>query len=176
MTNAWRRVGALLAIFGLTVSACGGDDEAAPPSSSTTSTTLLVPVAPPSSDTCTGREPAAAADLELELDPVGVLVRGQISWSLTLTNHGDDAVELVFPSGQDGDVVLRDENGRESYRWSSNLSFTQALRCQVVPPGRAARYALGGVLRARPGRYTAIATVAARPRVLPARGEVTVSS
>ena len=44
--------------------------------------------------------------------------------------HGATATpwELTFPSGQDFDIVIRNSNGEEVYRWSEGRFFTQAVR------------------------------------------------
>jgi hypothetical protein len=124
---------------------------------------------------CTGDEPAPTADLTLDLAPSGTLVRGDVSWHLTVRNEGAAAVELVYATSQDGDVVLRDARGAEVYRWSAGLAFTEALRCQVLEPGQRADLFLGGVLRAAPGTYRLEATVAARPAPPPVEREVEVA-
>jgi len=46
---------------------------------------------------------------------------------LTLRNTTATPSELIFNSGQQFDLVLYDENGKEVYQWSRGKAFTQAL-------------------------------------------------
>jgi hypothetical protein len=160
------------------VAGCGRDEGTGPPTSASTSTTEPPTVAapPPGRVPCSGDEPVRSADLALAVRPLGPLVAGNVSWHLTVTNEGAAAVELVYPTGQDGDIVLRDATGAEAFRWSAALSFTQAVRCQVLAPGHHADLFLGGVLRVPPGRYELEATVAASPAPEPVVAEVSVSA
>lgn len=47
---------------------------------------------------------------------------------ITIRNTKNTPLELTFPSGQDFDVVIRNEKGEEVYRWSQGRVFTQAIR------------------------------------------------
>ena len=87
---------------------------------------------------------------------------------LTLRNTGDEPVSLVFPSGQDYDLVIRDENGETVYRWSEGRFFTAMVGTVMFGPGEK-NFALlipladkgGNPLPA--GRYTAEAWLATTP-------------
>ncbi|MGH9660002.1 MAG: BsuPI-related putative proteinase inhibitor, partial [Bryobacteraceae bacterium] len=54
---------------------------------------------------------------------------------LTLRNTQPKPVDLMYPSGQAYDLVLRKESGEVVYRWSEGKVFTQALRNESVGPG-----------------------------------------
>ncbi len=51
-----------------------------------------------------------------------------ITVRMTLRNTTGTPLELTFPSGQDYDVVIRNERGGEVYRWSNGRAFTLAIR------------------------------------------------
>ncbi|MBS1825554.1 MAG: hypothetical protein JST93_09560 [Acidobacteria bacterium] len=51
-----------------------------------------------------------------------------ITVRMTLRNTTGTPLELTFPSGQDFDVVIRNEKGDEVYRWSNGRAFTLAIR------------------------------------------------
>ncbi|MBL8218589.1 MAG: hypothetical protein JNL62_05145 [Bryobacterales bacterium] len=51
-----------------------------------------------------------------------------ITVRMTLRNTTGTPLELTFPSGQDFDVVIRNEKGDEVYRWSNGRGFTLAIR------------------------------------------------
>lgn len=66
----------------------------------------------------------------LQATTVGDAVR----FVLQVTNTTGSPIELRYPSGQSYDfAVLRD--GREVWRWSSGMMFTQALRAETLAPG-----------------------------------------
>lgn len=51
-----------------------------------------------------------------------------ITVRMTLRNTTGTPLELTFPSGQDFDVVIRNDKGDEVYRWSNGRAFTLAIR------------------------------------------------
>ncbi len=51
-----------------------------------------------------------------------------ITVRMTLRNTTATPLELTFPSGQDYDVVIRNDKGDELYRWSNGRGFTLAIR------------------------------------------------
>jgi hypothetical protein len=51
-----------------------------------------------------------------------------ITVRMSLRNTTGTPLELTFPSGQDFDVVIRNEKGDEVYRWSNGRAFTLAIR------------------------------------------------
>lgn len=86
---------------------------------------------------------------------------------MTLRNTQTNPVAVAFPSGQDFDLVLKDQSGTEVYRWSAGKMFTQIFRnLQItgeknwvavipdsVPDGRYTAEAF--LSTAPPGQYTA---------------------
>jgi hypothetical protein len=160
-----------------------GDAVLIPPSGATSPTSgppitdPLAAAAPPAAATCAGRAASrdrVAEDLDLRVQLGATLETGRVRWGLTVTNRGDGAVTLVYPTSQDGDVVLR-HDGAAAYRWSAGQSFAQGERCQVIGAAQQYRVELGGVpLDVEPGDYTLVASLAAAPTPAPARVEVTI--
>ena len=147
------------------------------PTSGPPNTDPLASAAPPDPATCEDRSasPAAAAgDLDLRVVLGETLESGRVRWALELENQGDEPVTLVYPTAQDGDVVLR-QGAEEVYRWSAGRSFAQSERCQVIGAAQSFRVELGGVpLEVEPGDYALVASLAATPAPRPARVDVTV--
>lgn len=163
-----------------------GDAVLIPPSDATSPTTgppntdPLASAAPPAASTCTGRTASpdrVADDLELRVQLRATLETGRVRWALVVTNRGDAAATLVYPTSQDGDVVLRRTGDDDvAYRWSEDQSFAQSLRCQVIGAAQQYRVELTGVpLDVEPGEYTLVATLAADPAPAPARVDVTIT-
>jgi hypothetical protein len=60
---------------------------------------------------------------------------GEVRFTLQVTNTGERALELVFPTGQSYDFAVRPRGGdAESWRWSADRMFTQAVRSEALPP------------------------------------------
>lgn len=57
-----------------------------------------------------------------------------VRFLLQVTNASEEPVGLVFPSGQTYDFAVR-QGGRELWRWSDGMGFTQAIRNVTVAPG-----------------------------------------
>lgn len=166
-----------------TVPADGGDAVLIPPTGETSPTSgppntdPLAAAAAPHPATCEGRSaspPAAADDLELRVVLGESLEAGRVRWALEVRNQGDTAATLVYPTAQEGDVVLR-RGGEEVYRWSADRSFAQAERCQVIGAAQVYRLELArSPLDVEPGDYELVARLAAAPAPDPVRLDVTV--
>ena len=132
-----------------------------PPSSDPASGAL-----PPEAAGCDpeGASPAAVAgELELRVRLGETLGAGPVRWVLTVANTGDETASLVYPTAQDGGVVLSKE-GRERYRWAAASSFAQVVRCQTIAPGQQYRFELPGTsLDVPAGTYRLEASLAATP-------------
>jgi hypothetical protein len=77
----------------------------------------------------------------------------------TITNTGDDPIELQFRDGQSVEFVVL-ENGTECWRRSDSRLFTQAIRSERLAPEKPAIYECEWST-AESGRYTARATLCA---------------
>jgi len=151
--------------------------DATSPTSGPPNTDPLAAAAPPAAATCEGRSAGpdrVADDLDLRVQLGVTLETGRVRWGLAVTNRGDAPVTLVYPTSQDGDVVLR-RDGAVAYRWSAGQAFAEGVRCQVLGAAQQYRVELGGVpLDVEPGDYTLVASLAASPTPAPARVEVTI--
>ncbi|MGI6225629.1 MAG: BsuPI-related putative proteinase inhibitor [Peptococcales bacterium] len=61
---------------------------------------------------------------------------GKTVFSFALTNHSNQTKKLQFNSGQQFEVVITDEKGKEVYRYSDGKFFTQALIYQDLKPNQ----------------------------------------
>lgn len=105
----------------------------------------------------------------------GVAVdRAGTSARLTLRNTTGTPLELNFGSGQTFDVAVRDEEGKDVWRWSEGRGFTLALRTETVsgerlwvvklPVLKPGRYSVEGWLTTSGGqRFAASAGLEVRP-------------
>lgn len=120
-----------------------------------------------------GSGPGVGVSLELRhTEPLqaGAPVR----WTLVLRNDTPRPLDLEFPSGKDGDVVLR-QGGRERYRWSADRMFTTAVRTLSAGPNETLTFALESPgLTVGPGEYQLVATLASSEKVPPLERTVTV--
>jgi hypothetical protein len=123
----------------------------------------LTPVAPAPAIHVRRRDAAtskAQVKLTSKLD-VAVASR-EVHFALVVTNVGDKHAELNFPSGQSYDFVVVDSTGREVWRWALGRMFTQSVQNQQLGVRDAMRVSetwTPAKVKAKPGRYTAIATL-----------------
>lgn len=166
------------AVVGLVVllvaaGACGGDDaDEIDPVTTTT--------APPSTESSTGSDddPATVAPgvFELALASDDTVPAGPHIWALELRNITDAPVDVVFPTSQQGDVVLR-RDGEVVHRWSDGRFFAQQVIEETIPPDAALPIALDDDLSGlEPGTYEAELTTTARGTVEPVVTSVRVVS
>lgn len=62
-------------------------------------------------------------------------VGDKMRFELSLTNETSERVVLLFPSGQQFEIVVRDQNGDEVYRYSEGKMFTMAIVTKEMAPG-----------------------------------------
>ena len=60
---------------------------------------------------------------------------GRLYLKLTVTNEGTAPYHVAHPTGQNYDFALLDAKGRTIWRWSDDMSFTQALQTYTLAPG-----------------------------------------
>lgn len=126
--------------------------------------------AAPSTEGAEGEALALAAEVPDEL------VSGEpVTWRLAVTNRSDEPVVLTFPTGQQGEVVLRDGSGEEVLRWSEGMMFTQAVSEIPLAPESSVTFDLPGDLDVEPGTYELEASVPSDPAPAPVTREVTVT-
>lgn len=139
----------LLGLLAVLAVACGGDDGGE------------------------GGDGVAGGDLVVDVEVPEPLVPGDVVFTVTVENRGDDDVTLEFSSGQRADVQLLD-GGEAVYTWSAARSFIQALGEETVPAGERIEFELDDVLDVGPGEYDLVATVTATGEDLSVRREVAV--
>lgn len=86
----------------------------------------------------------------------------EVRFALVVTNIGNKHAELNFPSGQSYDFAVVDSTGREVWRWAQGRMFTQSVQNQQLGARDAMRVSetwTPAKVKAKPGRYTAIATL-----------------
>lgn len=96
------------------------------------------------------------------------LTQDQANFTFSLTNVFDTAAHLVFSSGQQFELVVKDAEGTEVYRFSDGRLFTMALIYEELPPGASLTWSDVWDLKDKdgrpvaPGRFQAEITVLAR--------------
>jgi len=83
----------------------------------------------------------------------------EVRFALDVKNVGGKHIELDFPNGQSYDFVVVDSVGREIWRWSRGRMFTQGVQNKQLGTGQGMRVSETWNRPARPGHYTAIATL-----------------
>ena len=91
----------------------------------------------------------------------------QLPVRVTLTNRGDRAVELSFPSEQRIEILLHDSAGRVVTRWSENRAFEEKPGNLLINPNEHVEYSETIATRElAPGRvFTVEVTVPAYPEL-----------
>ena len=72
--------------------------------------------------------------IELPPEPVKLSEVRQLPVHVLLTNRGDHAVELTFPSEQRIEILLHDSSGRVVTRWSENRTFAETVGVVLINP------------------------------------------
>ena len=118
---------------------------------------------------------SASTEKRVRFSPVSEpLVAGEaLWWAFDVKNTEAIPLDLIFSSGQRGEVVLT-QSGVEKYRWSAGKAFTEAIQSVPLEPGKALTVVLNDTARVAPGEYELTARVTAS--VGPAGGPDTPGS
>ena len=138
----------------------------------------ITPEAPTPRLTRAMREEIAKQPLATTVDVVvrnagdGKAGAREVQLAFRITNRGDKKVELMFPSGQTHDFVVRDESGREVWRWSEGRMFTQALQSKLLNGSETTTYEETWPAGARHGRFTVVATLRSTSHAMEQTAEI----
>ena len=78
--------------------------------------------------------------IDLPSEPVKLSEMRQLPVHVLLTNHGERALELVFPTEQRIEILLHDSSGRVVTRWSENRAFADKPGTLLINPGEHVEY------------------------------------
>lgn len=118
-------------------------------------------------------DPVTGLAVRLDVSPLPPRSGEAVRWEISVANRGDGARALMFPSGQEGDVVL-EADGVERYRWSRDKAFVLMITERELAAGEMWSFALDDVLDVEPGRYSLLAVVTATPRPPVVEAEISV--
>ncbi len=105
--------------------------------------------------------------VQLAPEPVKLSEMRQLPVTVSLTNRGDRAVELNFPTEQRIEIYLHDAAGRTVTRWSDNRAFEPTPATILINPNEHLEYSETIATRElAPGRvFTVEALVPAYPEL-----------
>ncbi len=101
----------------------------------------------------------AKADAKIDTRLNVSVAKNDVRLALDVRNTGGRHAELTFPSGQSYEFIVVDSAGKEVWRWSHGRMFTQGITNKQLGAGEAMQIGETWKEGAKPGRYTAIATL-----------------
>ncbi len=78
--------------------------------------------------------------VDLPSEPVKLSEIRQLPVQIRLTNRGERAVELKFPTEQRIEILLHDATGRVVTRWSENRAFAEQVGTLLINPNEYVEY------------------------------------
>jgi hypothetical protein len=102
----------------------------------------------------------------------------RVAFTFTVTNDGDEPVELEFRDSGKADITIREGDGSdgvgaERWRWSDGRMFAQVIQHEALAPGETAAYGFEWPDPV-PGSHAARATLRAHGHDCEARTEFSV--
>ena len=79
--------------------------------------------------------------VDLPSEPVKLSEVRQLPVHVRLTNRGERAVELKFPTEQRIEILLHDATGHVVTRWSENRAFAEQVGTLLINPNEYVEYA-----------------------------------
>jgi uncharacterized repeat protein (TIGR01451 family) len=101
-----------------------------------------------------------------------VTVSDDVQFTFTVTNDGDDPVDLSFSDALEADFAVLDD-GTERWRFSEGRMFAQMLGSETLDPGGTTTYEATWD-DPESGEYTAVASLEARQHDCESRVEFSV--
>lgn len=113
--------------------------------------------------------------VELPSEPVKLSEVRQLPVHVILTNRGERAVEMSFPTAQRIEILLRNSTGQIVTRWSDNRAFAEEAGTLLINPGEHVDYFETIATRElAPGKvFTVEVTVPAYPEIGAQRKSIT---
>ena len=102
---------------------------------------------------------ASKSDARIDTKLNVSVAQHDVRLALDVKNIGGKHAELTFASGQSYDFVVVDSLGKEVWSWSHRHLFTQGVKNRQLGAGDTMQLAETWKEGAKPGRYTAIATL-----------------
>jgi hypothetical protein len=94
--------------------------------------------------------------------------------NLEIMNRGREVVDIGFRTAQRYDVLIKDRQGRDVWRWSQGQMFAQVLGTERLEPSQRLRYRVSVREGLSPGAYTTVAVVPAMEGRLSSEAGITV--
>jgi hypothetical protein len=91
------------------------------------------PAAGPEGQPDPSREAVIPLDNQIASSLQAESLADSVGFTLSVTNVSSEPLPLTFPTGQSFDFVVMD-GGRELWRWSEGMMFTQAIRQETLSP------------------------------------------
>ncbi|QOY34111.1 BsuPI-related putative proteinase inhibitor [Anaerobacillus isosaccharinicus] len=82
-------------------------------------------------------------------------VGDDMQFELSLTNEGNEKALIQFPSGQQFEIIVKDEENQVVYRFSEGRMFTMAIVMKEIEPGETLVW-VDEWKEAKQGMYTVI--------------------
>ncbi|MCX8032529.1 MAG: BsuPI-related putative proteinase inhibitor [Thermoleophilia bacterium] len=114
--------------------------------------TLLISSGPAVIENYAQAGDAGKVRVRFTVAPEPLAAGSSVWWVFDVTNLTSSPIDVVFSSGQRGDVVLR-AGGKETYRWSSGKFFTEAVEVVSLNPGDALPIVLNDILAVPASEY-----------------------
>jgi hypothetical protein len=105
---------------------------------------------------------ATGSGMRVRFSPLSepLVAGGNVWWAFDIKNIEAMPLDLVFPTGQKGEVILA-QSGVEKYRWSADKAFTEAVETAAMEPAKVYSFVLNDTVRVVPGEYELTAKVTA---------------
>ena len=114
-------------------------------------------------------------DVSLTTDQGAYAPGERVTFTLRVVNVTAKPVTLTFRTGQRFELVIRNREGREVWRWAAGRMFTQVLGNETIQPSSELLYTATLDQRLAPGVYIATGVVTAREGDLTAGAMVHVA-
>ncbi|SDZ74296.1 Immunoglobulin-like domain of spore germination [Thalassobacillus cyri] len=106
-----------------------------------------------------GQNTVQEAVSQLAVDATITPESDKVTFSFSMENQGDKAYDLGFSSGQKYEIVVKNEEGEEVYRYSEGQMFTQALETKTIEPGESISFEEVWSADIKPGEYDAAISI-----------------
>ncbi|RKX44341.1 MAG: hypothetical protein DRP38_09510, partial [Thermotogae bacterium] len=112
------------------------------------------------------RPPLGNLTVNVTLDRYNVSLNETVNISVSVTNVGNQPINLTFPTAKTGDFSIIDSDGTEVYRWSEGKYFIQVITTLTIKPKETVTLLTDEWKPLTEGTYTIRAWLETTPHVL----------
>lgn len=127
-----------------------------------------------------GERPGSIAPVQISTDKLEYKTGELVKMMVTYTNTSTESISTYYPSGQKYDILIKDKNKNDIWRWSYGKMFIMSVQPIRLGPGKSVSFNYSWHQKDNegnpvpPGKYYIAGEITISPRVRSAEKTITI--